>query len=269
MITMGLLDDLRKQSTDLKNTHADSAAKQAELLEIYKTKIHPAMTSIYTHVNEVLEHLNFVKPTIMAAYTLTASGIKRDLKQHSYNINTDSSDEMKQIILTFYCTDVDNIEFEVENKKNVEKHIEYLQRHKLQYTSQQYRDDSHEVASAKFNLESKVKVTILIQGDVQNSCIHLNFNNFQGLGLLKRDIQAEQVTEDFLDEMGKYLIRESNDFMKLDLSAQDRKRLQQKIKKEQLQRRMEIIEIEKKRKEEIEAEKTKKKPLFGFLDKNK
>lgn len=266
---MGLLDDLRKQSTDLKKSHADSAANQAELLEIYKTKIHPAMTAIYTHVNELLEHLNFVKPTILAPYTLTASGIKRNLKQHSYKIVTDSSDEMKQIILTFQCTDEDNVEFEVENKKNVEKHIEYLQRYNLQFSTQKQKDYLHEISSATFNLQSKVKITISIEGDVQNSCIHLKFNNFQDLGLLKRDISAEQVTEEFLDEMGKYLIRESYDFMKLDLPEQDKKRLQQKIRHEDMRRKLEMLEAEKKQKELDAAEASKKKPLFGFLDKNK
>jgi len=265
---MGLLDDLRKQSSDLKKSQADAAARQAELEEIYKTKIHPAMTSIYTHINELIEHLNFVKPTIVSPYTLTASGISRTLKQADYKISTDSSEQMKQIILVFYCTDIEDVEFDVDNKKNIEKHIEYMQRHKLQYTSQQYRDDSHEVSFAKFKLECKVKVTILIEGDIENSCIHLKFNNFQGLGLLKRDIQAEQVTEEFLDDMGKYLIRESFDFMKLDLSSKERQKIQQKIKREELKRKLEMIEIEKQKQREAE-EQAKQKKLFGFLDKDK
>jgi len=265
---MGLLDDLRKQSSDLKQTQESAAAKQAELLAHYKTKIHPAMLSIYTHVNELIEHLNFVKPAITASYTLTASDIKRNLKQSNYKISTDSSEEMKQIILVFQCSNEENIEFDVENKKNIEKHIEYMQRYNLQYTSQKYRDDTHEISFAKFNLESKVKITILIEGDIENSCIHMKFNNFQNLGLLKRDIQAEEVTEDFLDAMGKYLIRESHDFMKLDLSTHDRQRLQQKVKREGLRRKMEMLAIEKEQ-QALEAEKKNKKSLFGFFDKDK
>jgi len=265
---MGLLDDLRKQSTALKQSQEDDAAKQAELLAIYKTEIHPAMASIYTHINEMIDHLNFVKPVITAPYTLTASGIKRNLTQGSYKISTDSSEEMKQIILVFYCSDEENVEFDIDNKKNIEKHIEYLQRYKLQYTSQQYRDDTHEISFAKFSLESKVKITILIEGDVQESCIHLKFNNFQDLGLLKRDVQAEQITEDFLDEMGKYLIRESHNFMKLDLSNHDRQRLQQKVRREELRRKMELLELEKKQRA-LEAEQKNKKSIFGFMDKAK
>jgi len=263
---MGLLDDLRKQSTDLKKSRADDAAQQAELQAFYKANIHPAMTAIYTHINELVEHLNYVKPEINVPYTLTASGIKKNLKQHSYKITTDSSELMKQIILIFYCTDEEPIEFAAENKKNVEKHIEFLQRHKLQYTSQQYKDDNHEVSYANFKLDSKVKITILIEGDIQNSCIHLKFNNFQDLGLLKRDIKAEQVNEDFLDDMGKYLIRESFNFMKLDLSSKDRQKIQQKIKREELNRKLEMLEIEKQKKREAE-EQAKKKKLFGFLSK--
>ena len=263
---MGLLDDLRKQSSNLKKSHADIAAEQAALLETYQQNIHPAMTDIYTHLNEVLEHLNFVKPTICAPYTLTASGIKRMLNQHSYTINTDSSSEMKKIILTFYCTDDENIEYEVDNGKNVEKHLEYLTRYKLQYTSQQYRNDLHELDSAKFDLKCKVKITILIEGDIQNSCIRLNFNNFQDLGLLKRDVTADQVTDEFLDEMGKYLVRESTDFMKLKFPKSDKQRLQRKVKKEQLRRKMELLEIDKKNNKRKNENKNKK-SIFGFLDK--
>ena len=265
---MGLLDELRKQSFDLKKSQADTAARQQELQEIYQAKIHPAMVSIYSHLNEVLEHLNFVKPTIIAPYTLTASGEQRNLEQHSYTINADSSELMKQIILTFHCSSDDDIEFDVENKKNIEKHIEFMQRYKLQYTSQQYRDDNHDVTFAKFKLKSRVKVTVLIDGDVDKSCISIKFNNFQDLGLLKRDVQAEQVNDEFLDEMGSYLVRESSKFMKLDLSSRDRKRLQQKLKQEQLQRKMEMLEAEKEQKK-IEAEEAKKKSMFAFLDKNK
>ncbi len=265
---MGLLDELRKQSTNLKKTNADEEARQEELLEIYQAKIHPAMASIYSHVNEVLEHLNFVSPTIIAPYTLTASGEKRNLKQHSYSINTDSSEMMKQIIISFYCSNDEAIEFEVENKKNIEKHVEFMQRHKLQYTSQQYRDDSHEVTFARFKLDCKVKVTVLIEGDIENSCIHIKFNNFQELGLLKRDVRPEQINDEFFDDMGQYLVRESSDFMKLDLSNQQRKRLQQKLKKEKLQRKMEMLQAEKRQKE-IEAGQAKKKSVFSFLDKTK
>jgi len=264
---MGLLDDLRKQSTDLKKSRADDAAQQAELLAFYKANIHPAMATIYTHINELVEHLNYVKPEINVPYTLTASGIKKNLKQHSYKITTDSSELMQQIILIFYCTDEEPIEFDAENKKNVEKHIEFLQRHKLQYTSQQYKDDNHEVSYANFKLDSKVKITILIEGDIQNSCIHLKFNNFQDLGLLKRDIKAEQVNEDFLDDIGKYLIRESFNFMKLDLSSKERQRLQQKLQQEKIRRKMEMLEAEKRQKELEAEEKTKKKKLFSFLHK--
>jgi len=265
---MGLLDELRKQSTDLKKSNADEAARQQALLEHYQASIHPAMTSIYAHLNEVLEHLNFVKPTITTPYTLTASGEKRELTQHSYSIKTDSSEQMKQIILTLVCSNEDYIEFDVDNKKNIEKHIEYMQHYKLPFTSQQYRDDSHELASASFKLQCKVKVTILIEGDIENSCIHLKFNNFQDMGLLKRDVQAEQVNDDFLDDMGKYLVRESTDFMKLDLSSKDRKRLKQKVKQEEIRRKREMLEADRKHKEQ-QAQEAKNKSMFGFFDKNK
>lgn len=265
---MGLLDELRKQSTDLKKSNADEAARQAELLEIYQAKIHPAMASIYTHVNELLEHLNFVKPSINAVYSLTASGEKRNLKQHSYTVNTDSSEMMQQIIVTFYCTNDESIEFEVENKQNIEKHVEFMQRHKLRYTSQQYRDDSYDVSFARFKLECRIKVSVIIEGDIENSCIYIKFNNFQELGLLKREVKANQVDENFLDEMGKYIVRESTQFMTLDLTSDEKRRLQQKLKKERLHREMELLEAERKQKE-IEAEEAKKKSMFSFLDKGK
>lgn len=266
---MGLLDDLRKQSTDKKQQQAIETARLEKLNAFYRSDIHPKMTAIYTHLNEMVEHLNFIKPDIKVPYKLNASGTVRKLVQSGYKINTDSSEEMKQLILTFTCALDSAILFEVENKKIVETHIEYLQRFKLQYTSKLYRDDNHDVVSAKFKVKCRVPVTIVFEGDVENSCIIFKLKNFAGLGLQQHVIKPKNVDDEFLDELSTYLVRESDEFMKLDLSEADRRKLQHKIRLEKLQREKEMREAEKRIREEEALAKVQKPAILGLFSKDK
>ena len=58
---MGILDDLKNQSELQKADEAKEKQRQADLLKYYQESLHPKMLQLYTFLNELSEHLNYIK----------------------------------------------------------------------------------------------------------------------------------------------------------------------------------------------------------------
>ena len=243
--TMGYLDELRKQATEKQQREAAQARYQQALRKDYLEKVHPLMVKIYSHLSEFIAHFQVVWPAINTDYALTASGTVARLTQQDHKIVTDSRDEMKEIIFRYTCLGDENIRYQVENRKNIDKHIEYLQRHNLKFDSRMYRNDNHEISHAIISVVPVVAVTVLINGEIETGKIRFRFHNVEALGTRTHTFSPEQITDDLIDNLIKYIARETDHFMQLDISEAARRKLQHKLKLEKMRREQELAEAEK------------------------
>lgn len=247
---MGFLDDLRNQANKKKQDEHAEAKRWEQLTQDYRENIHPKMANLYSHLNELIEHLKVVNPEIKTDYILTASGDMATLKQQEHKIVTDSAEEMKEILFKCVCAGDKKIKYEVENKKNIDKHIEYLQRYNLKFDSRLQRNDSHEVTHAKITVEPAINMFVLIKGDIESGQITIKFSNVEALGTREHTFRPEQVDDEFVDNVIKYIMRNTDHFLQLEMSDNAKRKIQQRIKLEKLQRERELREAERRYEEE-------------------
>ena len=93
----------------------------------------------------------------------------------------------------------------------------------------EYRDDRHNLVSALFTVETKVPVAFNFELSEDKSTINLSIRNFEGLGTHLYRFQPEQIDEQFLDQMGRYLLRADNHFVRLEISDDERQKLRQRL----------------------------------------
>ncbi|MFO7602405.1 MAG: hypothetical protein R6X06_01170 [Gammaproteobacteria bacterium] len=230
---MGLLDELRQQADSIRDSEENQKARAAQLEAWSRAQVRPKLTQIYTYLNELISHLEVVQPDTPVAYPLKGYGTLENLVQANYKLTTDSREDMRRVTLAFSCEAKGTVSFNVEGKPQVERLRELLMVCKLAFTSREYRDDRHNLVSAQFNVEAKVPVLFNFELAENKTTINLTIRNFEGLGTHVYRLQPEMIDEQLLDQMGLYILRADNHFLRLDMSEEERDRLRQRLSGEQ------------------------------------
>lgn len=265
---MGILDDLKNQSEIQKAGEATEAQRQADLLKFYQENIHPKMLLVYTFLSEFTEHLNYMKTETEVSYPVHPDGSEQVFKQSDYKVMIDSATEVKEINLRFYCKLDEPLTFELENSDRVQRFTDVLHSFRIDFDRSDNKGSNYELISSKVKIVGHIPVNIILQGDIENSSIHLILNNFEKPGVSKHTYRERHLTEEFIDDLGKFILRQNPMFLKLDIADEDKEKIRQNIQADMNQRQQEIEEAERLLKLEEDKVKEKKswKNLFKKSD---
>lgn len=231
---MSLLDELKKQAEAKQSQQEIDRLHQAELEARTRDEVLPKLVQIYSYLNELLKQVEILQDDVRVDYNLKGYGNLTGLRQEGYELRSDSRDKMTNLSLGYYCVGNDDgeVSFEVETEQQVEQQKDYFKQHDLAYTSRDYRDERHHITHALFSFESRIRVTFDFQLAKDLATIVLTVRNYEGLGTNRYQLEPSQINDDFLDELGKYILRRENRFLKLDISENFREDLRQRLAKE-------------------------------------
>lgn len=265
---MGILDDLKNQSDIQKAGEASEKQRQADLLKFYQENLHPKMLQLYTFLNEFVEHLNYIKNETEVSYPVKPDGSSQEFIQRDYKVTIDSSTEVKEINLRFYCELAEPFSVELENAERIQRYIDVLHSYRINFDRTDNKDSNYDLISSKIVVNGPVPINVILQGDVSTSSIHLILNNFEKSGFSKHTYKERHITEDFIDDLGKFILRQNPMFLKLDIADEHKEQIRQNIQADLKQKQKEIEEAESllKKDEELEAEKKSWKNLFKKTD---
>ena len=251
---MGVLDDLRKKSAEQRANEDAARRRKEEQQAFYQQEIRPRLEQIFTYLNELADQLNYIKPDLKYTYVLPGGVKLANLKQKDYSMEADSRDNMTKIAFKFFCLDEGKVKFSVDNKKTMDKLNEFMHECRLRYLTSQIKDDKQNVIGADITVENIVPIGFQFNADIENGNIILWIRNFEKLGIRKIMLLPRQVNEKMLDDLGKYIVREVDRFMQLDIDEQSKKELQEKIKQDKIRRELELKVAEQIRQEEEQKE---------------
>lgn len=265
---MGILDDLKNQSNIQKAGEAKEKQRQAELLKFYQQNIHPKMLQLYSFLNELTEHLNYIKTETSVLYPLQPDSNMLEFTQGNYKITIDSATEVKDINLRFNCELKEPLIFEVENSERIQRYTDVLDRYRINFDRTDNINNNYELISANFKVNGSIPVNVILQGDIETSSIHLLLSNFEKPGVSKHTYKERHITEEFIDDLGKFILRQNPTFLKLDIADADKEKIRQNMQEDLKQRQKELDESEKllKLKEAQETEKKSWKNIFKKSD---
>lgn len=249
---MGLLDDLKKKTEEKKATEEQVALSQQELEQHYQDEIHPHMLDIYKYFNELIEHLNYLEQPSIASYPLLPGNEKAELEQKNYKLVIDSTQTTKNVMLNFECHFPQPVEVEVNGQEKIEDYTELLKSYKVKYDRRDRKDQDFKLVHSIFNVQGPVFGSVNFIGDIPNSRVDLILRNVERPGSVKHVLKKEQLNEAFLDRLAKYLIRESDDFLKLEIDDSAKEQIRKHLEEAERQREEELAEAERRIKEEEE-----------------
>lgn len=247
---MGLLDDLKKQAADQKARELSEQEQREQRFAFYKEQIQPKLANVYSYLHEFTEQVNYVTPEIRMSYELPEKRVLADLSQKKYAVKIDSSENTRSVMLRFFCEDDGELLVQEHEKRKFEKFQDFLFEHTLRYQSRPYKDDKRDVIGGEISIEKRVPILFQFDADVENSCILLWIVNFETLGKRKITLLPEQIDESFLDELGRFVLRQIDSFMALDLADAQRDRIREQVEQDKAEKEQEMLIREQERLEE-------------------
>lgn len=229
---MGLLDELR-QAADSRKTDAErEAEKQARLLNVFRTTLSPKLLQIYRYFHELAGHLNLLNPLTEGLYRYPTIKEPITLHQSNYQVRCDTdstSQETRETSILFECKRAQEIQFTVHKDSVVTRCEQFLYEHGLEFHCRKIKNDRFNVVSGEFFIKPRIPVAIHFTADIPNSVINLHMANFDDFGIRRTKLHPDNVDEQFLDDLGHYLLRRKPDFMKSEISAEARQRLKEQV----------------------------------------
>jgi len=241
---MGLLDDLKHKANQKKAEEKAEKEKWQKLERYYQDEIHPRMGALYRFLNQMVEHINYLDTDIVAHFPIGTAYGPHPLSQRNYKLNIDSAKKTRNITLLFTCHLEQKLIIELEGKEKVDAYTELLDSYNIKYQRKDSKSEDYELIGSRFVVEGPINTSVSFIGDVEQSAVNLLIKNFEKPGINKQVLRPEQLDEGFMDRLGKYLLRESDDYLSLSISDDVRQDLRQRVIEENALREEELREME-------------------------
>lgn len=252
---MSLLDDLKNQAEQRRAEEERNRLEQERLHAIYMEQIVPRMQEAFAYINQLCEHLNYLKTETPAYYPILTDGGLQQFHQRNYKVLIDSTTQPKTITLRFSCELDEPMRFMVQGGAKVEHVAERLKAYRIPHHCKEAMDRDYRVTHANVKVDGPLNVTFVMQADIASSCINMMYNNFEAPGTKTIPLRPEQVDREFLEQLGKFILRENENFMKLEINTDVKDEIRRKIEQEKIKRQQELEEMERLRLEEEAREK--------------
>jgi len=262
---MGILDDLKKEAGRLQDEQDTEQGNEARQDQLYHEKAKPLMKRIAAYLCEMTEQLKVVKLPIPVAYDVPGIGLIKDLHQDNYRVYLDSREMPRKIAFQFACTSGSVNKYTVTPMAAADEARQFMNKQQIHYSEWGVRDNQDKLIGASYECQMQIQVKLVFTLDMENERLVVTSINRHGLTIKHTNFGFNSINDEWMDELGHYILRKSEHLGVLDIPETTRQELQKKLKEEQLRREVELgghTEASLK-----EKEKEKEKEKTGTLDK--
>ncbi len=272
---MGILDELREQANQKQLEQQEDTLLQEQRLHNYKTLILPKMQQIFSYFKELIDYLKIIETPIEVPHYSEHYPDMGILYQQDYRLSTDkhggiaSIEKLTDINLRFTCQGLgsDSFEYTVEYQDEADVEREFLLQHNIPF-KYNHNMGNNKAGEITFHISRKIPVLFTFSVDFENSCIILEIHNHDNFESRSLTIEIEQINEDYLDKLARYILRKDHEFLRMTIDEKAKEKIRQQIRrqKQALAHELEILSSSEKteqKKQEIDKVKNK---IRGFFE---
>jgi|SRR5882672_2559489 len=214
-MTMGLLDDLKKQADLVKTQQILQQNLQGDKLKIVEDR----MKQTFQFVHELLKQLGVVKPTSPLVYSIPGVTDFRNLSFAEsfidYRKKRISDKEYFDTVHFFIkWAGPDTFVSEKDMPPAMQRIREALWLSKVKFIEEEKKNAKGFVVGAKFIVPAAVLTDVIIKADHELGKLHFQTTHMFGLGVEYISVPAQEVTEEMLDDLAKALIGQPSEIRK-------------------------------------------------------
>jgi hypothetical protein len=257
-----LLDELKRKAQEVREADSENA-ERLRLEALYGERFKQPMLSILHYLSELIEQLKILDYEVRHDYALPGLGLVTGLRHNNYVVNADSSDNPRVIRLRFSCEADSEKEYAVLPKPKADETRAFLESQKMRYSEWPVRDHEQRIIGLNFQLKTEVKASYLFKVDLEVGSIKLIIANFNGFNIDKSMVQPEIVNDNWLDNLGNFLLRKRADLYDLEIDESHKAAIRKRLQMDKRQRERELeqaIALE-----QVELEQANQRSLLGRL----
>ena len=214
-MTMGLLDDLKKQADLVKTQQIQQQSLQGDKLKLVEDK----MKQTFQYVHELLKQLGIVKPTSPLVYSIPGVTEFRNLgfaeSFIDYRKKRIGDKEYFDTVHFFVkWAGPDTFVAERDMPPAMQRIREQLWLSKIKFIEEEKKNAKGFVVGAKFIVPASVLTDIIIKADHEQGKLHFQTTHMFGLGVEYLSVGAAEVGDGVLDDLAKALIGQSSEIRK-------------------------------------------------------
>ena len=251
---MGLLDELKEKAEEKRSQSEQLAALEAEAANFYRDQLQPRMYLAYNFFQQLVDHLKVVDETCQVAYPLLPDDGTATCEQRDYSIIIDSRDEPTQLELRCKAHLPQAIEFDIKGKNDVLRHSQLLDKFDMKYERTDSKDARFDLEGAHFKLIGPIPVRVAIKANLENKNLSVIFKNFETPGIKSARVIPGKFNEEFLDKLGRYILRQPVNLFSGELSEEARRKLREKLEQQRQEEERERRALEAERLAQEQAE---------------
>jgi hypothetical protein len=214
-MTMGLLDDLKKQADLVKTQQILQQNLQGDKLKLVDEK----MKQTFQYVHELLKQLGVVKPTSPLVYSIPGVTDFKNLTFAEsfidYRKKRISDKEYFDTVHFFIkWAGPDTFVTEKDMPPAMQRIREALWLSKVKFIEEEKKNAKGFVVGAKFIVPASVLTDVIIKADHEQGKLHFQTTHMFGLGVEYISVPAPEITEEMLDDLAKALIGQPSEIRK-------------------------------------------------------
>jgi hypothetical protein len=214
-MTMGLLDDLKKQADLVKTQQILQQNLQGDKLKLVEDK----MKQTFQYVHELLKQLGIVKPTSPLVYSIPGVADFRNLvfaeSFIDYRKKRISDKEYFDTVHFFIkWAGPETVTIEKDMPPAMQRIREQLWLSKVKFIEEEKKSAKGFVIGAKFIVPASVLTDIIIKADHEQGKLHFQTTHMFGLGVEYLSVPAAEIGEEMLEDLAKALIGQPSEIRK-------------------------------------------------------
>ncbi|NOR68693.1 MAG: hypothetical protein GQ532_03175 [Methylomarinum sp.] len=218
---MGILNQLREEANQKKENELNKLTRKEQLEKNYQTQILPRMQNTFHFMKELVDHLKFLEHAIKIENYSSHYPQFGTLTQTDYKINTDGivgfvdSKRLMQINVSFQCLGDGDFFIKKKGEFAIEQEIAFLHEKQIKFKwnpAQSFNE------TANIKIYKNFPVNFRFEVDYEQSQIKLHIKNHAEFDNYTKTFQPDEVNDELLDEIARFMLRKDCDFIRLKIS---------------------------------------------------
>ncbi len=222
---MKLLDELKKQAKEVLKQE-DQIAPRSESLEVFlHTEVENKLRQIHHYLASIIEQLRIIRPDVRTSRLIFDHGKINNLVQHNYRVFSETTYEQLVVGITFILECDQRCDISKVDASDMNNLINKLQHLGMDIVLQ---------SKGRIEVEGKFPASLVFSANYHQHHIKFSINNIESVDSLNFELKPESITEDFLCEVGKMLLRRENRLVELakELSTREKPQTPDKTESE-------------------------------------
>ncbi len=226
---MGILDELRAKAEEKKSVDQEEDQRRELEAKRFAQEVRPRFKALYNYLRELVEHLNYLNSEIPVSFAFPTIKKKHEFLQKDYLITANASDEITQFSLRCKAVAKKPIFLQLSKEQEADRYINTLMQYSLKASKPIFRLGN--AAGNVVEVDPVIPLNFSFTLDAEHSVINVVSYNFPSLGNVKRNFDADQLSDQWMEDIGDMIVRKKDIITPLSVTDEERQRIKEEIRR--------------------------------------